>query len=88
MEDKTNAKNTPHQPSIALPGDRCKLMSEEERRLRRLCGEGQPGVWIPPDVSIEALRAFAEVVDQLCGESQGRTVLRYEQDADRRETDE
>jgi hypothetical protein len=37
-------------------------MSPEEARLRRLCGEGKPGVWIPPGLSIQTLTETAKLV--------------------------
>jgi hypothetical protein len=35
---------------------------DEIQKLRRACGEGQPGVWIPPGLSKEALEATAVLV--------------------------
>jgi hypothetical protein len=37
-------------------------VNQEESRLRRLCGEGKSGVWIPPGLSIETLTETAKLV--------------------------
>jgi len=34
-------------------------------RLRRMCGEGRPGVWIPPGLSIETLRETAKLAQAI-----------------------
>ena len=34
-------------------------------RLRRMCGEGRPGVWIPPGLSIESLRETVKLAQAL-----------------------
>lgn len=40
------------------------------KRLRRMCGEGRPGVWIPPGLSIERLRETAILAQVLDNERQ------------------
>jgi hypothetical protein len=45
--------------------------AQELHRLRRLCGEGKPGVWIPPGLSLETLKATAVLGQWLEVQDQG-----------------
>jgi hypothetical protein len=40
-------------------------VTNEEQMLRRRCGEGKRGVWIPPGLSIETLKATVVLAEWL-----------------------